>query len=82
MNIIWSDIMKSNGKSKILENLVLISQIGISMLVPILGGALLGIFIDKKLDTGIIFFAIFIILGIISAFMTLFKITAGSNKRK
>lgn len=74
--------MKSNGKSKILENLVLISQIGISMLVPILGGALLGIFIDKKLDTGIIFFAIFIILGIISAFMTLFKITAGSNKRK
>lgn len=74
--------MKSNGKSKILENLVLISQIGISMLVPILGGALLGNWIDKKVGTGIIFFVIFIILGIISAFMTLFKITAGSSKRK
>lgn len=74
--------MKSNEKSKVLQNLVLISQVGISMLVPILGGALLGIFIDKKLGTGIIFFIIFIILGIISAFITLFKITVGSNRRK
>lgn len=74
--------LKSNGNSKILQNLVLVSQIGISMLVPILGGGLLGTFIDKKIGTEILFFIIFIILGIISAFVTLFKITVGSNKRK
>ncbi len=74
--------MKSDDKSNMLKNLVLISQIGISMLVPILGGGWLGTVIDKKLGTGIIFFVILIILGIISAFVTLFKITVGSNNRK
>ncbi|WP_352419719.1 AtpZ/AtpI family protein [Proteiniborus sp.] len=74
--------MNQNEKSKALQNLVLISQVGISMIVPILLGTWLGITIDRKLGTGIIFFIIFIILGIISAFVTLFKITAGSNKRK
>lgn len=74
--------MKSDDKSNVLKNLVLISQIGISMLVPILGGGWLGAVIDRKLGTGIIFFIILIILGIISAFVTLFKITVGSNNRK
>lgn len=74
--------MKSNEKSKVLGNLVLISQVGISMLVPILGGILLGNFIDRKLGTGIIFLVVFTVLGIMSSFLTLFKITVGSNKGK
>ncbi|SDY67356.1 Putative F0F1-ATPase subunit Ca2+/Mg2+ transporter [Proteiniborus ethanoligenes] len=74
--------MKTNGKSKILENLALVSQIGISMLVPILGGILLGNFIDKKLGTGVIFLLTFCVLGIISSFVTLFNIAVGRNKRK
>lgn len=74
--------MKSNEKSKVLENLVLVSQVGISMLVPILGGILLGNLIDRKLGTGIIFLLVFTVLGIISSFLTLFKITVGSNKGK
>ncbi|MFA5523171.1 MAG: AtpZ/AtpI family protein [Tissierellales bacterium] len=74
--------MKPKESSKILRNLALISQVGISMLVPILGGTWLGITIDEKLGTGAIFFLIFIVLGVVSAFVTLFKITVGSNKRK
>jgi len=74
--------LKQKNNIKILQNLALISQIGISMLTPILGGGLLGIFIDKKLGTGVVFFIIFIILGVISAFVTLFRITMSGSKRK
>lgn len=74
--------MKTNDKPKILENLALVTQIGISMLVPILGGILLGNFIDKKLGTGVVFLLIFSVLGIISAFVTLFNIAVRRNKRK
>lgn len=71
-----------NNKMSILKNLALISQIGISMLVPIVGGIALGSFIDKKIGTGVIFLAIFGILGIITSFVSLFKLTTKDNKRK
>ncbi|WIV12185.1 AtpZ/AtpI family protein [Proteiniborus sp. MB09-C3] len=74
--------MKSNKNSRVLENLVLVSQIGISMIVPTFGGILLGHFIDQKIGTGVIFLAIFTILGIMSSFLTLYKMTVGTTKRK
>ncbi len=62
-------------KTSALENLVLISQIGISMVVPIGMGLYIGKWLDDRLGTGPIFLFIFIIIGVVSAFMSLFKIT-------
>ncbi|KNF09722.1 hypothetical protein CLPU_2c01740 [Gottschalkia purinilytica] len=73
--------MKINNKSKILENVALISQIGISMIVPILGGVLLGKFIDDKLGINLVFLTIFTVFGIATSFHTLFKL-AGKDIRK
>jgi len=80
--ISWSDKMKINNKSKILENLALISQVGIAMALPILGGIFLGNFLDNSLKTGFIFLAIFSVLGIITSFISLFKLTTRGTKRK
>lgn len=73
---------KRNDKSA-LKNLALISQIGISMIAPILLGLWIGGKIDKWLSTSSIFSIIFMLLGVGGAFMNLFKITgAFKDKRK
>lgn len=74
--------MDSKNRVKILQNLSLVSQIGISMALPILGGIFLGNYIDDKLDTGVVFLAIFSVLGIITSFVSLFKLTTKDTKRK
>lgn len=74
--------MNINDKSKIFQNLALISQIGISMAVPILGGIFIGNFLDNKFNTGVIFLIIFAVIGIITAFVSLFRITTRGIKRK
>lgn len=74
--------MNRENKSNILKNLALVSQIGISMVVPIVGGIALGNMLDRWLGTGVIFLVIFSILGIMSSFLTLFKITDKDKKRK
>lgn len=62
-------------KASVFTNLALISQIGISMVVPIGIGLFIGKWLDGKLGTGPIFLFVFIIMGVISAFMNLFKLT-------
>lgn len=62
-------------KTSALENLALISQIGISMIVSIGIGLYIGKWLDDRLGTGPIFLFIFIITGVISGFLSLFKIT-------
>lgn len=59
----------------------LLSQIGITMVVCILGCSLLGLWIDKKIGTRPIFTLIFIVIGVLSAFMNLHK-TLKSYMRK
>ncbi len=65
-----------------LENVALITQVGISMVTPIL----LGLYIGKKLDgwlkTSPLFLLIFIILGIGASFTNLFKIVEKSSGNK
>lgn len=75
--------MKFNRKA--LENIALVSQIGISMMTPIVLCILLGNFIDKKLNnSNPIFLMIFTILGVATSFVSLFKLTTGGKgiKRK
>lgn len=77
-----SDIMKSNNKAKILENLALVSQLGISMLVPILIGMFLGKFLDDIIGTEFIFLGILTVCGVAAAFISLYKIaTRGINRK-
>lgn len=66
-----------------LKNLTLISQIGISIVTPILLGVFIGQLLDKWIGTKSIFVIIFIILGAGGGFMNLFKLTGVlKNKRK
>lgn len=77
--------MKKNDKnlSKILTNLALVSQIGISIVVMIGGGVLLGNFLDKILGTNLVFLVVFTVLGVASAFYYIYKMgVQGLNGRK
>lgn len=71
---------KDKNYKESLKGLALISQIGISMITPILLGLFIGQFIDKKVGTEGIFAILFILLGVGGGFMNLFKITNTSKK--
>lgn len=75
--------MKNKNYKDIFQNLTLITQVGLSVITPILLGVFLGQFIDNKVGTNGIFSIIFIIFGVGAGFLNIFKL-AGSkgNKRK
>lgn len=73
--------MKNKNDKNYLSNLALITQVGLSVITPILLGVYLGIFIDKKVGTNGVFAIIFIILGAGGGFMNIFKL-AGRPKGK
>lgn len=70
---------KKSNKS-ILQNLALISQVGIMMLVPIFGGVLLGAFLDRFFKTQGIFLIIFVLLGVGSSFRNLYVLSMQKSK--
>lgn len=61
--------------------LAMLSQIGISMLVPIFLCMLLGNWLDKKFGTSPWLLVIFIILGVGAAFRTLYMMTVYTFKK-
>ncbi|MCK9268569.1 MAG: AtpZ/AtpI family protein [Alkaliphilus sp.] len=76
---------KTDEDRKGLENFALITQVGMSMVIPIL----LGVYIGKKLDDWLnkspLFLLIFIVIGVAAAFTNLFKViekTSGDKKGK
>lgn len=68
-------------KGNALENLALISYIGISMIVPIIGGVYIGRWLDSRFNTQPIFLFVSIVTGVIVAFMNLFKVATKDIKR-
>lgn len=68
--------------SKGLENVALITQVGISMVTPILLGLYIGKKLDGWLNTSPLFLLILIILGIGASFTNLFKIVEKSSGNK
>ena len=62
--------------------LSLISQLGIMVLICILGCTFIGKFLDSKLNTSPILTLIFILLGVGGAFMGVYKILIVYTKRK
>ncbi|MBM7684551.1 MAG: synthase protein [Epulopiscium sp.] len=72
-----------NKKAEIFALLSLISQIGIMMALPIIFCVLLGNYLDKWFDTGVLFLVIFSFLGAGAAFRNLFFIASkGVKSRK
>lgn len=54
------------------NNLLYISQIGIMMITPILGGVVFGNYLSEKTGNQLFFF-IFLLLGIMSSFYELYR---------
>lgn len=75
--------MSKKNQKNVYQNLALITQIGLSIITPILLGVYLGGFIDKKLGTQMVFTLIFVILGAGAGFLNLFKLVdkKGSHRK-
>ncbi|NLY77162.1 MAG: AtpZ/AtpI family protein [Tissierellia bacterium] len=67
--------MGKKDNRDIFKNISLITQIGLSMIMPIIIGVYVGGFIDQKVGTQMVFRLIFILLGVAAAFLNLFKLT-------
>lgn len=71
-----------NNKSP-LKNLALITQVGLSIITPIILGVYLGIYVDRKVGTTGVFTIIFMLIGTGAGFLNIFKLSGESkNKRK
>ena len=62
-----------------LKNLALVSQIGFTIITPILLGVYIGTKLDKWLKPSAVFLTIFIVMGVISGFLNAYKIIAKLN---
>ncbi len=67
---------------EIARALGLISQIGITMLVPILICLGIGVFIDRAFGTAPVFMIIFILLGVPAGFRSVYMLTLDYFKDK
>ncbi|MBS7525818.1 AtpZ/AtpI family protein [Fusibacter paucivorans] len=57
-----------------MENLALLSQVGIMMITPIFGGVFIGQFLDRKFGNGSLFLIVGIVLGVGAAFRNLYQL--------
>ncbi|MFM1525079.1 MULTISPECIES: AtpZ/AtpI family protein [Helcococcus] len=62
-----------------MKNLVLITQLAITMSVPIILGLLIGNYIDKRVGTKWIFLIILLIMGVASGFINSYKLIMSLN---
>lgn len=67
---------------EIANMLSLVSQVGLMILIPILGCTFIGKFLDAKFNTSPILMLIFLVLGIGGAFMGVYKTLVVYTKRK
>lgn len=73
---------KKNTYMEIAEMLSLINQVGLMMVIPILGCTFIGKFLDAKLNTRPILTLIFLLLGVGGAFNGVYKTLKVYTKRK
>lgn len=71
--------MKKQTRS-IMENLALLSQVGIMMIIPVFGGVYIGQFLDKKFGGGSLFLIIGIVLGVGASFRNLYQLSVTKGK--
>ncbi|SCI37225.1 MULTISPECIES: AtpZ/AtpI family protein [unclassified Romboutsia] len=73
---------KKNTYIEVAKMLSLISQLGIMMIISILGTFFVGRFIDNLINTKPIFTLIFLVIGVGGAFLSVYKTVIGYTKRK
>lgn len=56
-------------------------EIGFSIVVPIAGGVLLGVYLDKKFNTAPKLTLVFLFLGVILSFMNLIRIIRDTQRK-
>lgn len=71
-----------NNKRTGYNAFTLISQLGLTLAVPIILGALAGHWIDGKLGTGMIFFVLLLLLGLVGGFVGAYQQIMAVTKRK
>jgi len=73
---------KKNKWLEALTYLGLVSQLGVYMVVPILICGFLGGVIDRKFNTGHVFFIILIVIGIGAGFVNAYRISISVIKKR
>lgn len=73
---------KTPEDKKGMENVILITQVGINMVTPILLGLYIGKKLDGWLNTSPLLLLIFVVLGIGASFTNLFKTVEKSQGNK
>lgn len=68
-------------KREIMKALAMLTQVGISMLVPIFLCLWIGKALDRAFGTGVLFLVIFIFLGVGASFRTLYMMTVNKYKK-
>jgi len=68
-------------KKKLLKSLGVLSSIGISVVLAILIGVLIGLKLDEWFGTGHLFFFIFLFIGIIAGFRNVFVIVRRETRK-
>ena len=63
-----------NDKMNFLKALTLISQVGITMIVPVIAGVWLGNYLDELLHTNLIFLLLGVILGVSAGFRNAYRL--------
>lgn len=77
-----SEKKNQTGRSSGLEALALMSQLGWTITIPIVLGAVTGHWIDGKLGTGMIFFLILLCLGIAGGIAGAYHLVIALGKKK
>ncbi|QZY55519.1 AtpZ/AtpI family protein [Crassaminicella profunda] len=72
----------SRDVPNIFKNLALLTHIGMIMMIPIFGAVYLGSLVDEKLGTNHIFLIVFIILGVGSGFLNVYKTIMKNIKKQ
>ncbi|MCL2673842.1 MAG: AtpZ/AtpI family protein [Defluviitaleaceae bacterium] len=72
--------LKPGERSQIMNALSLFTHIGLTMAICIGGCIWFGRFLDNTFDTGPIFILVFALVGIVSAFWTVYKIVIKTIK--
>lgn len=65
-----------------LKYIALISQLGLSMALPVIFGVLIGRYLDRVIGTNVIFLLLFSVIGVLSAFRNLYYLAYKGSKRK
>ena len=73
--ILEGGILKKKDNKDMFKGLAYITQIGLSIVTPIILGVYFGNWLDKKLNKDMVFSIVFIIIGAMAGFLTLFKLS-------